>query len=66
MTQDYSSFGGGGGGGGGQSPSSSASSASAINFGGGADGAGFTPLGLIIIAAVAIFGFLGFVLLARR
>ena len=68
MTQDYSSYGGGGGGGGGggQSPSSSASSASAINFGGGSSGEAFSPIGLVIIGALAILAFLGFVLLARR
>jgi hypothetical protein len=61
--------GGGGGGGGGKAASSasSATSGNAFNFGGGADsGGGLTPLALVVLVAVAVFGFLGLVLIAKK
>ena len=68
MSQDYSSYGGGGGGGegGGGEKSASSSAASAINFGGGAPGEPFSPIGLVIIGSLAILAFLGFVLVLRK
>jgi len=60
----FDSYGGGGSGGGGKSESSSATSGN--NFGGfGSDG-GLTPLSGIVIAAIALFGFLGLVLISKK
>ena len=59
---------GGGGGGGGKAASSSSSSTSGISFAslGGGDGGALTPVAIIGLAAVVLFGFLGLVLLARK
>lgn len=60
-------IGGGGGGGAGKSQSSSASATSGNNFGGfTSDSGGLTPLAAIVLAAVALFGFLGLVLISKR
>jgi hypothetical protein len=58
---------GGGGGGSGKSESSSASATSGNNFGGGlSDGGSITPLGIIVLGALGLFGFLVLVLIARK
>lgn len=66
--EQLAGLGGTGGGGAGKSQSSSASATSGNNFGGfGTEsGGGLSPLSAIVLAAVAVFGFLGLVLIARR
>ena len=62
----FEGMGGGGGGGSDKTQAASSTSNAAINFGGQGEAGGMSPIVAVVLAALAIFGFLILVLIARK